>query len=79
MNQTIINSIFANAGQLYANLLIINPLINPGNIEYIDYYIEDKNFVAFSNSLGGFAVGYAEDFTIETDESLLPFSATHTD
>ena len=61
------------------NLYYINPLLNPGSIDYIDYDINDLNFVSFTPQSGTISTGYLEDYEIETDESLLPLSSTRVD
>ena len=67
------------AGAVFVNMVYVNPLINPGSTDYLDYYLEDKNFFTFSRTQGSYSIGYLEDFAIETDESLLPFESTHID
>ena len=66
-------AILANGVQLFAHLAYVNPLINPGDTNYLDYYINDLNFVSFSKQNGAFANSYIEEYQISTDESLLPF------
>ena len=53
----------------------MNPLINAGNTEYLDYKIVDNNFVSISPTIGAHNNIYVEEYTIETDESLLPFTS----
>ena len=67
------------AGSVTVNVIYANPLINPGNTEYLGYYLEDKNFFSFTRTQGSYSIGYLEDFAIETDQSLLPFESTHVD
>jgi hypothetical protein len=38
--------------KLYLDFYFINPLINPSNANYLDYYLEDKNYVSFTTTLG---------------------------
>lgn len=52
----------------------MNPLINPGNQNYLSYYIEDVSYLKFTRKLGADSNGHIEDYTIETDVSLLPFT-----
>ena len=61
------NLFIAGGGRIYMNLWIINPLINPGNIDYLDYDINDINFLSFSPQSGTIASGFVEDYEIETD------------
>ena len=72
------NLLTASGGRIYINLFYINPLINPGNIDYLDYDINDLNYLSFDFQTAGLSSGFVEDFEIETDESLLPFTSTRT-
>jgi hypothetical protein len=36
--------------------------------------VEDTNFVAFTPRLGAYSNAYVQDYTIITDESILPFT-----
>ena len=55
-------------------LYSINPLINPGKSEdYVDYEITDHGRLSFSLNLGTIGTKFIQDYTIETDESLLPW------
>ena len=60
--------------QFVVGLLHINPLINPGDQKYLSYYLEDQSYVRFTRKLGSDSNGRIEDYTIETDVSLLPFA-----
>ena len=51
-------------GNFAATLFYVNPLINPGNIDYIDYEINDANFNLFTLNQGQVSYGYIEDYTI---------------
>jgi hypothetical protein len=64
----------AQIGSVSAVLYYVNPLINPGNTDYLDYYLDDSNFVSFTKLQGSYTMVYLEDYVIETDESLLPLS-----
>ena len=65
VNESVIDaSILANGGQLYAHLAFVNPLINPGNTNYLDYYINDLNFILFSKQNGAFSNLYVEEYQI---------------
>ena len=61
------NLLTASGGRIYINLFYINPLINPGNIDYLDYDINDLNYLSFDFQTGGLSTGFIEDFEIETD------------
>ena len=56
-NQSFIDSLFTTQGELFASLIYVNPIINPGSDEYLRYYIEDMNFISFSTTQGGHSVG----------------------
>ena len=73
------NQVFATNRELFAGLIYINPLINPGSTDYLDYYIEDTNFISFGQTVGTQLFCYAEDYSIQTDESLLPFTQNKVD
>ena len=51
-------------GSLSVGFFYVNPLINPGNPDYLDYYFEDKNTISFSNTLGADAIARVQDFSI---------------
>lgn len=63
-----------NYGPFMASFFYINPMINPGTADYLSYYMEAKNFVSFTKNVGAYGIGFVQDYTIETDESLLPFT-----
>ena len=52
------------AGAVYATLTYVNPLINPGNSEYLDYFVEDKNLISFTKTSGVISFGYVQDYSI---------------
>ena len=79
MNQSVIDAMISFRGSLNIGLFFVNPLINPGNKEYLNYYFEDKNTVSFTQTSGAHAIARVQDFTIETDESLLPFRSNKVD
>ena len=58
-NQSLMDNISASfRGTFVANLYYINPLINPGSKNYIEYEVNDKNFFTFSLTKGSAATGY---------------------
>ena len=63
-NQTLLTSLMSTTGSFIANLYYVNPLINPGNTEYIDYEVNDINYLSFNLLEGTAATGIVEDFTI---------------
>ena len=64
-NDTILNSFLSSEfGTFTANVFIVNPLINPGNIEYLDWEVDDRFFLGFSMQQGGKLIQMIEDYTI---------------
>jgi hypothetical protein len=53
---------------------IINTNINPGNDDYLQYYLEDRNIFSFGSQLGISATASIVEDVVETDVSLLPFT-----
>lgn len=52
-NQSDIDELFAsNNGNLYFSLYFLNPLINPQSEDYLTYYLEDSNYITFSQDGG---------------------------
>lgn len=54
-------------GQFILNQLFINPLLNPGSHSYLDYYLEDRNYIAFTTQMGTYSNAHVQDYTIITD------------
>ena len=79
-NDTVLNS-FLNRelGTFTASLYAVNPIINPGSIDYLDWEVDDSLFLTFSLQQGGMLIQNIEDYTIETDESLFPWSSDKTE
>jgi hypothetical protein len=57
-----------------ANIYFINPLINSGSKEYLDYYLEDGNYFTFDKTRGVSADLYFSEYTVTTDHSILPWT-----
>ena len=57
----------AQMGQFLLTQCFINPLLNPGSADYIDYYLEDRNYVAFTSNLGTYSNAHVQDYTVITD------------
>ena len=51
-------------GGYVANLYFVNPLINPGSVDYLDWEINDLNFISFNEQEGKLSIAYIEDYTI---------------
>jgi len=63
-------------GQFFFSFLYVNPLINPGDSNYLDYFLEDRNYMRFTTQLGMMSSGFVKDYSIITDVSLMPYSQT---
>ena len=77
--QTTIDQLFANDTNFFFTLYFINPIINADSQEFLEYYIEDSNYIIFSATRGEECQLLMEDFTINTDESIIPLSEIRTD
>jgi hypothetical protein len=64
-------------GQFFFTPLFYNPLINPQKEDYLKIYLEEKYYLIFGPGYGVEFVILNADYSIETDESILPFSETH--
>ncbi len=69
-----IDQFFKDEQTFFYTIYFINPLLNSDSQEYLSYYLEDSNYVIFSATGGEECQLWMEDFTITTDESILPFS-----
>jgi hypothetical protein len=76
---TEIDQLFANETNFYFTIYFINPLINADSENFLSYYLEDSNYIIFSATGGAECQLMMEDYTIDTDESILPFSTIRTD
>ena len=79
IGDTVINQIFALQNELYAGLMYVNPLINPGTVDYLDFYLEERNFISFGQTIGSHLTSYIEDYSIQTDQNLLPLEQNEID
>jgi hypothetical protein len=73
-NQTEVDTFIANNQIVTANLYFINPLINSGSKDYLDYYLEDGNYFTFDKTRGVSANLYFSEYTVTTDHSILPWA-----
>jgi hypothetical protein len=53
---------FASNGTLFFTLYFLNPLINPDSQSYLKYYLEDSNYIAFSQNGGEESRLFVEDY-----------------
>jgi hypothetical protein len=61
------------------NFYYINPLLNPGDKSYINYYLEDSNYFSFNTNIGVSANLFYSEYSIETDNSILPWEDKSTE
>ena len=59
-NESIIDYMLSMMGQFNAGFFYVNPLINPGDSNYLDYYFEDRNFLAFDKKLGAYSIAHVQ-------------------
>ena len=78
-SQADIDAFMASEGNFFYTIYFLNPLLNPGQEDYLTYYLEDSNYVIFSSTGAEEAQILVEDYTINTDESIIPFAATTTE
>ena len=52
----------------------INPVINPNQPNFISHYVDANDYILFSKETGGEAWLRFSDFTINSDDSILPFT-----
>ena len=72
--------------QMYDQLLggftlfapVISTIVNPGEKEYKQVFIEDQNFFFFSSISGIRVNGQIQQYQIETDISLMPYTEIET-
>ena len=69
---------FASDAATYGNfevmMAIAQPNINPGNQEYKTYFIDTQKTLVFTTGLGISAQTFVREDTVDTDESLMPWS-----
>lgn len=67
-------SAFINNNQgVTVNFYYINPVINAGDTEYLNYYLEDSNYFTFNTITGVNANLYFSEYKITTDHSIFPW------
>lgn len=60
------------------NFYFVNSLINPDEINPMSYFLDDTNNFPFSITTGTACNFYVQSYTINTDNSLLPFDEINT-
>ena len=63
-NQSAFDAIFAFRGEVILDFYYVNPLINAGNTEYLDYKMVDNNYVSITPTLGTHNNVLVEEYTI---------------
>ena len=61
-------------GQFRLIVPVVSTVINAGDKQYWSTSFEDRNSFTFATWRGLEAKGYVESVTVETDESLLPYT-----
>jgi hypothetical protein len=51
----------------------MDPFINPNQPNHIEYSLNTNNYVPFSNQMGVDSWILMQDYTIRTDNSILPY------
>jgi hypothetical protein len=59
-----------------ANFYYVNPVINAGDKDYLNYYLEDSNYFSFNTITGVNANLFFSEYNIETDHSIFPWPST---
>lgn len=67
-----IDQIFETYSNFYLTYFYINPVINPNKPDHLSYFLEGDDYTIFSRDVGCEATVFISDYTILTDESILP-------
>jgi hypothetical protein len=67
---------FHGKGFYYFNIYYSNPMINADQKDFISYYVEDRTYVMFGDSVGTESFLYFSDYTVTTDSSIWPYTST---
>ena len=60
-------------------MTFMNPIINPNQPDHIKYSFNNENFYIISKEIGSEAILEFTDFTINSDNSILPFKDIKTE
>lgn len=52
----------------------MNSIINPQEPEYIEYYLEDRQWIIFGSEMGAELDMYLTEIDITSDNSILPYT-----
>lgn len=69
----------ANSTNFVFSIFFTNPVINPNQKDYIDYYLEDNGYAIFSRDIGAQIKIFLADYLITSDNSYWPFSSLSED
>jgi hypothetical protein len=64
----------ASSSNFKFNFFFTNPVINPNEKDYLNYYLEEQAASLFSKNLGGQNTIFFSDYLIQNDNSILPFT-----
>ena len=64
-----------NSTNFSVNIFFTNPVINPNQKDYIDYYLEDNAYAIFSKNIAAQMKIFLADYLITSDNSYWPFES----
>lgn len=73
VNQSVIDSYLLSREVFNFNFYFVNTIINAGKKQYLSTLIDDFNYFPFSMKTGSNANLFVSSYTINTDESILPY------
>lgn len=75
VNDSYIDTNITSNGPISFNYYFVNTIINPDSSEYLGFYLEDRNYFQFTKTIGTSANIFISTYSIETDESLWPWTS----
>jgi hypothetical protein len=73
VNDKVIDDYIMKYQNFVINFYFMNALINPSQTNYIDYYLEDRNYYPFSKKTSVTSNIFITQNNITTDKSISPF------
>lgn len=70
---TDITDFLSSNGQFTISIYLINPVLNPGDPSFINYYLEDSNYFSFDTYTGISANLFYNDYKVTSDNSIMPW------
>ena len=64
----------ATGGVFTLSFPVISTIVNANSQNYLQTYLDDRNYFYFSQTLGVKASAFVEQYTIDTDVSIMPYS-----